>query len=105
MMYGRYGTTKQIEDNFKVIIYVRDNRGEQSKIIKQLEVCQNFADFHDYDVVGVATEIKTLFNTAIEYDGVLVTEISRISRKFEELKRIKQELLKRDKIIITAVRS
>ncbi len=88
----------------KVIIYAKQNQ-PNSDVVKQLEVCQNFADFYDYEVVGVATEIDTLFTTSIEYDGVLVTQRSRISRSSYHYEEIKQDLLKMGVIIIEAVRT
>ena len=103
--YNRYGTTKQIPDTFRVIIYARENNPVHNNIIKQLEVCQNFADFYEYEVVGIATEIDTLFKTNIDYDAVMVTQYNRISRELKEFHHIKNQLLKKDKIIIQAVRS
>lgn len=88
----------------KVIIYAKQNQ-PNSDVVKQLEVCQNFADFYDYEVVGVATEIDTLFTTSIEYDGVLVTNRSRLSRSVYHYEEIKQDLLKMGVIIIEAVRT
>lgn len=105
MFYGRYGTTKQITDTFRVIIFARENNPKHNTIIQQLDTCQNFAQFFDYKIVGVATEIETLFNTDIEYDGVILTKRDRLSRNAVEYKKIKQELLKQEKIIIPAVRS
>lgn len=105
LSYNRYGTTKQITDTFKVIIYARENNPVDNNIVQQLEICQNFADFCEYQVVGVATELKTLFNSDIEYDGVIVTKHNRISRNALEYQKIKAELLKRHIIIIPAVRS
>lgn len=105
LSYNRYGTTKQIKDTFKVIIFARENNPKHNTIIQQLDTCQNFAQFFDYKIVGVATELKTLFNTDIEYDGVIVTKHNRISRNALEYQKIKMELLKNGKIIIPAVRS
>lgn len=84
----------------KVIIYASG-----SDVLQQFEVCQNFADFYDYDVVGLATEINTLFNSRVNYDGVMITTHSRISTDRRIYEKIKQRLLKRGIIIITAVRS
>lgn len=105
LSFNRYGTTKQITDTFKVMIYARENNPLHNNVIQQLEICQNFADFYEYQVVGVATEIKTLFNSGVEYDGVIVTKHNRISRNALEYQKIKAELLEREIIIIPAVRS
>lgn len=105
MNYARYGTTKQIDDTFKVIIYARENNPVHNTIIQQFEICKNFADFYDYEVVGLATQIETLFKASVEFDAVLVTTHSRISRDVSEYLKIKKKLLERGIIIITAVRS
>lgn len=105
MFYGRYGTTKQITDTFKVVIFARENNPVHNNIIQQFETCKNFADFYGYEVVGFATEIETLLNTGIDYDGVIVTKRDRFSRDAMEYQRVKKELLKQEKIIIPAVRS
>lgn len=105
MSYLRYGTSKQIADSFKVIIFARENNPVHNNIIQQFEVCKNFADFCGYEVVGIATEIETLFRTDLDYDGIIVTKIDRLSRNATEYQKIKQKLLKHEKIIIPAVRS
>lgn len=73
-------------------------------ITKQLEICDNFALFFDYEIVGVATEIDTLFKTPVEYDAVIVTAYHRISRNALEFQQIKNDLLRKQIIIIPAVR-
>lgn len=84
----------------KVIIYA-----SEGNVLQQLEICQNYADFYDYDVVGIATEIKTLFKTDIDYDGVIVAGRNAISNREMEYEVIKLRLLGIEKIIIPAVRS
>lgn len=74
-------------------------------VMKQFEICQNFADFFDYEVIGIATKIKTLFNSDLEYDAVIVTKYEIISPVSIEYENIKMELLKKGIIIIQAVRS
>lgn len=89
----------------RAIIYARENDSNHNSVVTQLEICKNFADFCEYEIVGIATEIETLFKTDIEYDAVIVTKYNRISRDREEYQKIKQGLLKRGIIIVPAVRS
>lgn len=101
----RYARTNEILSNMKVIIYARENNPRENTIVQQLEICQNFADFYDYEVVGVALDINTLFNTQLEFDAVLAKDHACISRDALEYMTIKNRLLARDIIIIKAVRS
>lgn len=84
----------------KAIIFVSGD-----VVMKQFEICQNFADFFDYEVIGIATKIETLFNSDLVYDAVIVTKYEAISRLALEYEKIKMELLRRDIIIVQAVRS
>ena len=105
MFYGRYGSTKQISDEIKAFIFAGTNDSDQHKILNQIEVCQNFADFFSYEIVGIATEVETLFKSDVEFDAVIVTKYNRLSRNAFEFMQIKNKLLQDGKIIIQAVRS
>lgn len=95
----------EISDVVKAFIFAGTNDSDQHKILNQIEVCQNFADFFDYEVVGIATEVETLFKSDVEFDAVIVTKYNRLSRNAFEFLQIKHKLLQEGKIIIQAVRS
>lgn len=96
----RYGTFIKKGNAMKAIIFVCGDI-----VMKQFEICQNFADFFDYEVIGIATKIDTLFKYDLEYDAVIVTKYDIISNNERDLQEIKTKLLQRDIIIIQAVRT